>query len=278
VKRKILRWSITFSSAVCLAHAATIFVGIGNNEFAGDIPVAVTAIQPYAGSITTANNQDQGILTNLNAAAAKLGGFNSADVFIFYYAGHGGTRVDAGDLGDTDHIIGTSTDGGATFPNNPVTDDQLTSAISTINGAHPAAGVLLILDTCFAGQAVADNNDLRSVDAAVIGTADANNCAPGVSKFLPLWQQAFQIVNGDFRADTHNNGTLTLQDLFNFTRNIPNGGENPFGLEFGSNNQNAIVAQIPEPSTFVLLSLGGLGLAIVRLRRRQDVRGRADAI
>lgn len=127
-----------------------------------------------------------------------------------------------------------------------MTDDQLTSAISAINGAHPSAGVLVVLDTCFAGQAIADGHDLSSVDADVIGTADANNCAPGTSDFLPLCQQAFQIVNGDFAADTNQDYQLTLGELFNFTKTIPNGsGANPFGASFGSINQDAVVATYP---------------------------------
>lgn len=262
-----MKWRLLMLTlAVCAvpsgADATTIFVGIGNNEFQGDIPTAVNAINGYA-NISTAFNQDQGILTAISNGTVLLNG-NNPDVFIVYYAGHGGKRADAGDPGDTDQIIGTSTDGGTTFPNNPVTDDQLTTAISAINSAHPSAGILLVLDTCFAGQAVADNNDLKSVDAAVIGTADANHCAPGVSKFLPLWQQAFSLVNGDFRADTNRDGYLTLGELFNFVDQIPNGGENPFGLNFGSNNLNAVVAFIPEPSSILILLTG---MALLGFRR-----------
>lgn len=266
MKRQLLLWFLILSAMAPAAHASTIFVGIGNNEFQGDIPAAVNAINGYA-NISTAFNQDQGMLTAINNGAAKLNG-NDPDVFIFYYAGHGGKRADAGDPGDTDHIIGTSTDGGVTFPNNPVTDDQLTAAISSINSGHPSTGVLIVLDTCFAGQAVDDNTDLKSVDAAVIGTADKNNCAPNVSKFLPLWQQAFSLLNGDFRADTSLDGYLTLNELFNFTKNIPNDGEGPFGLVFGSNNQDAIVAFIPEPSSFLILLAGLLAFPAARLRRR----------
>jgi hypothetical protein len=254
------RLALAVTLAISAANAGTVFLGIGNNEFAGDIPVAAGAIQPYASTVTTLNNQDQGIITAINNASANnLGGFGSVDAFIFYYAGHGGTQGP-----NPDHIIGTSTDGGTTFPNNPATDDQLTAAIQTLNGAHPGVGVFIVLDTCFAGAA---QGDLVATDSFLIGTADANNCAPGVSKFLPLWQQAFAINGGFFNADTNQDLHMTMQELFTFTNNIPNAGENPFGVTNGSFAGSVIVASVPEPGTWMLLVCGA-GLLIYMGRRQ----------
>lgn len=264
--KKLLNLAAAISFALCSAHAGTVFLGIGNNEFAGDIPLAAAAIQPYAQTVTTLNNQNQGILTAINNASNNnLGGFGSTDTFVLYYAGHGGLQADG--LTEQDHIIGTSTDGGVTFPNTPVTDDQLTLAIQALNGAHPGVGVYIVLDTCFAGAAVADGTDLKATDTYVTGTADATNCAPGVSKFLPLWQAAFAKTGGFLNSDTNHDNVLTLGELFGYTNasNIANGGENPFSVTNGS-FANTIVATIPEPATWII-SISALGLLLVWRRR-----------
>lgn len=254
-----------------MAQANTIFVGIGNDGFKNDINFADRSLSPYA-SVHAEFDQNGAMLGELSVDANDLRA-GQPDVLIFYYAGHGQTKADPDDRGDTDLQIGTFAAG-----TTPVTDDQLTSTISDINGKFPTAGIMVILDACHAGQAVDDSNDLASVDAFVVGSARKDECASEDSAVAGVFNAAFKRVKGDFEADSNHDGNVTLQELQDFMiSNIAfykgRGTKGtPFFLNFGSNNMNAIVVSkpvgpaTPEPATLVLLGSGILGL-IARKRR-----------
>jgi hypothetical protein len=257
---------------VSSADAATIFVGIGNDEFKGELENVVKTMQPYA-TLVTATNQDQGILTELATGAGKLSN-DSPDVLIFFYRGHGGTRDDRNNKDEkADFIIGTSPAGKPPFPNNPVTDDQLTAAFKKINTDFPKAAVVAVLDSCEAGWAVKDRTDLASVTGVVVGAAQADQCASG-NGTLAVFDAAFQVNKGFFQADSDKDGKLTVGELLGFMRSSyafykDDDKGTPFFLDFGKTNLSAVVATkpVPEPSMLPVLVAIGLAAAFKALSR-----------
>ena len=281
------------------AQATAIYVGIGEDRFANDVTRAVAAITPFipGANISVArpaNAVDYAaddptpatILANLTAGVAKL---RAGDVLIFHYAGHGLPVTDPGDAADpnvittdpsnlcgcdvkannADEQIGpagnfTINANGTTAGTN-VTDDQLTTVLSRIPAG---ADALVVLDSCFSGLAIHSNSaaagDIGTLPLDFIATADAVHCAPGTSKFLPLFEQAFTTPGGYSPADTNRNGVLTLNELFSYTMQFA-GPETPVFQDLTRAGNNT-VAVLPEPYSLSLV-LGPVILAVYRRRR-----------
>jgi hypothetical protein len=265
MRAKLLLSLVVALCVVGNTNAHIIFVGIGNDEFRNDVTVSSNTIQNCltpGDTVTLAMQQDKPGITNLLTNAKNMA--MAGDIAIIHYAGHGGKRNDG------EGQYGTSPDMGVTFPN-PITDDEVAAII---NMFPASVAVLSIFDTCFAGEL--DDGDVNDIQRGlVIGTADANHCAPGQSIFLPFWNMAFASNGmGSLNADANNDGMVTLGELFNYlSRIVGTDPSNPFASNHETAQHLDYVVWAPEPSGLIMLGIGGLLIVLWSRQRKLEEKG-----
>ena len=281
------------------ANAAAYYVGEGEDEFAPDIHDAAEAIAHWipAANIVTGQDDTAAITTDLSAAIAKM---LAGDVLIFHYAGHGSPTHDLADPADPDiHVdantngcgcpvdidvtdadlqIGTSADQGGladwqTGNTNGLRDDDLADILADVPAGATA---LVILDACFSGLAIHDGSDLGALPIDFIATADQEHCAPGTSKFLPLFIDAFELTDGTFKADANQDGALSENELFDYTSNFTDDA-NPQFLNRDPHG-DLLVAQVPAPATLLLFAFGLVAARITKDGARRHAALRSGLI
>ncbi len=256
---------ITLAGFAANAQASIRFLGIGNDEFSADIDTAYNKLAPCLGpgdsGVRVTQQNRAGILAELMAIknAAMPG-----DILFIHYSGHGGTQdsLEPNDL--TRGIIGTSPDGGVTFPD-PANDSEIANIINMI---AIGVNVVSIFDSCFAGEMI-DDPSTDITRGMVLGTSNATCVAPGGSIFLPLWCQAFMDNddNGIPDGDSNGDGILTLGELWTILGTIQDAGSNPYAEDFGGNQYDAVIWQVPAPSALGVLSLTLFAASRRRARR-----------
>lgn len=278
------------------AHAQVFYLGIGNDNLQADIGVAYQTMVNYAATpASIAQYYDQTGTQIVGLLNTYRNSLTNGDVLIFHYSGHGYSGLGNGDLNGIadanpmDEVAGAAVgnSGHNNFegvigmqaglsPFNPALATRDDAIAAELNNFAPSVAILSIFDTCHAGDMVDGTADINR--GLIIGTADANNCAPDPSLFMPHWNAAFTLVDlmgGTFQADTDMNGTLTLGELYASLNDIDgqaNGqGGVAFAIDFGESsahlNYAVAVAPIPLPAAAWLFGSGLVGLFGLARRR-----------
>lgn len=268
------------------AHAQVFYLGIGNEEFQGDVTSAYNTMVTYAAtpaSIAQYYNQTGPQITAiLNNYRNSL---QNGDVLIFHYSGHGGgpgiadaAPIDENNMGNNgdEGVIGMSDAGNpGAFSNanigvRSVRDDAIAAEL---NNFAASVAILSIFDSCFAGELIDGTSDVSR--GLVIGTTDANNCAQGTSLFMPHWNDAFTLNGAFLKADSNKNGTVTLGELYarldDINGQINTSGGVAFATNFGESAAHMAYAvathPVPLPAAAWLFGFGMVGLFAFSRRR-----------
>lgn len=279
------------------AHAQMFYLGIGNEQFQGDVTSAYNTMVSYAAapaSIAQYYNQTgPQIVSLLNAYRNSLA---NGDVLIFHYSGHGYSglgNADPNGIADANPMdeaagVAVGNSGHNNFegaigmqaglsPFNPALAARDDAIAAELNNFASSVAILSIFDTCHAGDMVDGTADVSR--GLVIGTTDANTCAQPNSLFMPHWNSAFTIsslMGETFQADTNMDHVLTLGELYArlayIDGEINSEGGVAFAIDFGESSAHldyvVAVAPVPLPAAAWLFGSGIVGLFVLARRKQ----------
>jgi autotransporter-associated beta strand protein len=232
----------------------------------------------YAGRLT-----NSGSLTKVGTGTLSLSGSNTFTGSTLVEGGRlavdgslssAVTVTNTGVLGGSGVIGGAVTmNGGTLAPGNSI-ESLAMGELTLNNGSTFAMELDSSAGLSLAGDFVKVSGNLNLNDTVYLTLTDLASSPTAFDL-----ETTFTLINysgawdgGFFTLGTTsltNNSTFTVGlNTWQITYNATNGGENFAGEYFGDGSSYVNIAAVPEPSTYALLVLSGLGLAAYRWRSR----------
>jgi hypothetical protein len=265
-----------FSAILLFANsglAKTVFYGVGNDGYFTDVTGLETALSNLIETDTFSSYTH----SNLNGAdifdsTVALKPFLAPDdTLIWYYSGHGNffpddvaldeTRPGSVALDSYDEAIGLQGN------HDWLPDDELATALNSL--ASSTAGILTIVDMCYAGGLVGGASDLNTVSGL---TFFGSSSEMELSYFFS--NDTYSLFTGslirgltDWTADADGDGILMASEWFRYSYDTTVGSvESQQPIFYGEDMMitSATPAPVPLPSTIFLLASGFFTLLIRR--------------
>ncbi len=256
--------------------AKTIFYGVGNEGYYTDVIGIETALSGSIGADEftsyTYSNLAGGDIYKSTVALKPL--LTLDDTLVWYYSGHGhffpddipGDETQPGTfaLDSYDEAIGMQEG------SDLLSDDELAGALKSL--ADTTAGILTIVDVCYAGGLVGGTGDLNTVSGLTFfgSSSELELSYSFLSDSYSLFTGS--LINGlsDWAADSDNNDTLWASEWFQYSYDATVGSlESQRPVFYG---KDMIIASqppipVPLPGTVFLL---GTGLFSLYMRKKME--------
>ena len=254
--------------------AKTIFYGVGNDGYFTDVSGIETALSDSIGadrfsSFTYSNLAGTDIFNSTVALKPLL---TPADTLVWYYSGHGGFFPDdvAGDETQSGSLALDSYDEAMGLQGNSdwLSDDKLATALDSLAGT--TAGILTIVDMCYAGGLVGGTSDLNSVSGLTFfGSSSELEFSYFFSNdSYSLFTDSLISGLSNWTADSDNDGILMASEWFHYSYDATVASiDSQHPVFYGEDMMIAsqTPTPVPLPGTIFLL---GSGLLSLRLGRK----------